>query len=102
MSATLEGTIVSAESFDPIADIVVTATSLSLDGEWAAVSDSSGDYRFDTLPIGEYTLRFESAGDYRAYSRGNVSLLEDRTYRVDAEMLPTGGGAAPSDAASVR
>lgn len=92
MSLILEGTVVSAESRRRIADIVVTATSPSLDGELTAISDSNGDYRFDALPTGEYMLRFESAGDYRSYSRGNLALLEDKAYRIDAELVPTGWG----------
>lgn len=89
MSATLEGKVRSAESLRPLANIVITATSPSIEGELAILSDSNGDYRFDALPTGEYTLRFESPGDYRPYSRGRVELIEDKTYRVDAEMLPT-------------
>lgn len=95
MPMILEGRIVSAESRHPLADIVVTVTSPSLTGELTTVSDADGNYRYDALPTGEYTLRFDSAGDYKAYTRGHVALLEDKTYRVDAELLPTHLNAAP-------
>ena len=55
----LTGNVVDAASKAPVADVVVTATSPSLQGEQVVVTDGTGLYRIPQLPPGTYTLRFE-------------------------------------------
>lgn len=81
------GTIVNAETRHKLPDVVVTATSPSLQGEQTVVTDSDGGYRIPQLPAGIYTLRMEADG-YKPYTRGNVALQENQTIRVNAELLP--------------
>ncbi|HET6149181.1 MAG TPA: TonB-dependent receptor [Polyangia bacterium] len=86
-SGTLTGKVVDASSKQPLADVVVTATSPALQGEQTVVTDKSGAFRIPTLPPGVYTLRYEGE-TYRPYSRGGIQLLSTVTLRVDAELLP--------------
>jgi hypothetical protein len=67
-ASNLTGTVVDAATKAPVADVVVTATSPSLQGEQVVVTDGSGLYRVPQLPPGTYSLRFEKE-TYRPYSR---------------------------------
>jgi outer membrane receptor protein involved in Fe transport len=86
-SGTLIGKVIDASNKKPLIDVVVTATSPSLQGEQTVVSDGSGAFRIPNLPPGRYTVRYE--GDtYRTTSRSGIDLLATVTLRVDAELLP--------------
>ncbi len=67
-TSVLTGNVVDAQSRAPVPDVVVTATSPSLQGEQVVVTDNSGLYRIPQLPPGTYTLRFEKE-TYRPFSR---------------------------------
>src|SRR5262249_22943440 len=84
----ITGTITDAAEKKPLADVVVTLTSPSLQGEQVAVTDSAGFYRIAALPPGRYTLQLERDG-YNAYSRDDIELRADSTLRVNAALLPT-------------
>jgi len=86
-SAVLTGTVIDAATKQPVADVVVTATSPSLQGEQVVVTDATGLYRIPQLPAGAYTMRLEKEA-YRPYSRGDINLRTDTTTRVNVEMLP--------------
>jgi outer membrane receptor protein involved in Fe transport len=86
-SSTIIGTVLDSESRKPLADVVITATSSSLQGERVVVTDNSGAYRLPQLPSGSYTLRAESEG-HRPYVRSGVQLRVDATVRVNLELLP--------------
>src|SRR6266700_591023 len=86
-TGTLTGKVVDASTKNPMADVVVTATSPALQGEQIVVTDKSGSFRIPTLPPGDYTLRYE-AETFRPYSRGAIQLRATVTLRVDAELLP--------------
>jgi outer membrane receptor protein involved in Fe transport len=86
-TSVLTGTVVDASTKRPVADVVVTATSPSLQGEQVALTDATGLYRLPQLPPGVYTLRFESEG-FKPYSRNDITLLLNRTIRLNAEILP--------------
>lgn len=88
-TAVLSGTITDAATKRPIADAVVTVTSPALQGEQTVVTDKSGSYRIPNLPPGDYSLRLE--GDsYKPYSRGGITLRQNSTIRVNADLLPEG------------
>src|SRR4029079_8849225 len=74
-------------------DVVVTATSPSLQGEQVVVTDGSGLYRVPQLPPGTYSLRFEKE-TYRPYSRTAIEVGADRTLRLNVELLPETAGEA--------
>ncbi|MCP3097353.1 mucoidy inhibitor MuiA family protein [Myxococcus sp. K15C18031901] len=80
------GTLIDAQSRQPMADVVVTATSPSLMGEQTVVSDAQGNYRLHALPSGRYTLRFEKE-QYKPYARSDILLRMGRTIRVNVELL---------------
>ena len=90
-TSVLTGNVVDASTRAPVADVVVTATSPSLQGEQVVVTDASGLYRVPQLPPGSYTLRFEKE-TYRPYSRTGIEVAADRTLRLNVELLPEVAG----------
>jgi hypothetical protein len=90
-TSVLTGNVVDASTRAPVADVVVTATSPSLQGEQVVVTDSTGLYRVPQLPPGTYTLRFEKE-TYRPYSRTGIEVAADRTLRLNVEILPEVAG----------
>ncbi|PTL78164.1 VWA domain-containing protein [Vitiosangium sp. GDMCC 1.1324] len=81
------GMVISAETKKPLRDVVVTATSPSLQGEQVVVTDAQGNFRFPQLPPGVYTLRFDRES-FRPFSRSDIQLRPDSTIRVKVELLP--------------
>src|SRR5215472_4324268 len=91
-TSVLTGNVIDASTKAPVADVVVTATSPSLQGEQVVVTDGTGLYRVPQLPPGVYTLRFEKE-TYRPYSRTGIEVAADRTLRLNVELLPETAGA---------
>ena len=58
-TSVLTGNVVDSGTKAPMGDVVVTATSPSLQGEQVVITDATGLYRVPQLPPGTYTLRFE-------------------------------------------
>ncbi|MFP2911315.1 DUF4139 domain-containing protein [Pyxidicoccus sp. 3LFB2] len=81
------GTVIDAQSRQPVPDCVVTATSPLLQAERTVVTDASGHYRIPFLPPSPYTLRFEKE-QFKPYARSEVQLRGNRTIRVNVELLP--------------
>ena len=90
-TSVLTGNVVDAATKVPVPDVVVTATSPSLQGEQVVVTDATGLYRVPQLPPGTYTLRFEKES-YRPYSRSEIGVPADRTLRLNIELLPETAG----------
>jgi outer membrane receptor protein involved in Fe transport len=88
----LTGTVVDAATQAPLSDVLVTATSPSLQGEQVVLSDATGTYRVPQLPSGTYVLRFERE-DHRPFSRGGIELPPGYTLRFNAELIPEIAGA---------
>jgi len=86
-SAVLTGTVSDAATGKPVADVVVTATSPSLQGEEIVVTDTSGTYRIPQLPPGTYTVRLEKES-FKPYSRTDIQLRVDRTVRLNIQLQP--------------
>ncbi|MFP2934008.1 DUF4139 domain-containing protein, partial [Pyxidicoccus sp. 3LG] len=84
---TFIGTVIDAQSRQPVPDVVITATSPSMSGEETVVSDARGQYRIPFLSAGAYTLRFEKEA-FKPYARADVQLRAGRTIRVNVELLP--------------
>src|SRR5690606_30452062 len=84
----ITGRVVDVATQQPLADVVVTATSPALQGEQIVVTDGSGSFRIPNLPPGLYSVRYEVEG-YHPYSRGDIELSSTVTIRVDVELLPT-------------
>ena len=94
-SAQLAGTQVIGHVVDAsdrrAVEVVVTATSPSLQGEQVVATDADGNYRVPQLVQGRYTLRLERAG-YRPYERPGIDLRAEATIRIDVELLPDTAG----------
>ncbi len=86
-SAVITGTVVDASTKNPVADVVVTATSPRMQGEQVVVTDASGVYRIPQLPSGVYTVRYEKES-YRPFARDGITIRQDVTVRVNIDLLP--------------
>ncbi|MBZ4419132.1 von Willebrand factor type A domain-containing protein [Myxococcus sp. RHSTA-1-4] len=86
-SGIIIGTVIDAQSRQPVPGVVVSAASPNLQGEQTVVTDAQGNYRIPQLPPGVYTLRFEKEA-YRPYARGDIRLRPKRTIRLNVELLP--------------
>jgi hypothetical protein len=93
-SGNIIGTVIDAQSRQPLPDVVITATSPNLQGEQTVVTDAQGQYRIPLLPPGVYTLRFERE-QYQPHTRDYVQLRLNRTIRVNVEVLPMSLGELP-------
>ncbi|AKJ07573.1 uncharacterized protein (TIGR02231 family) [Archangium gephyra] len=85
--STITGTVVTADTKSPVADVVVTATSPNLLGEQIVVTDAQGQYRIPQLPPGVYALRFDKES-FKPLMRSEIQVRQDRTLRVNVELLP--------------
>ena len=85
------GTVIDAATNQPVADVVVTATSPNLQGEQMVVTDSAGLYRIPSLPPGTYAVRLEKEA-YKPYSRTGIQLRADTTLRIDAQIFSEKSG----------
>ena len=90
-TSVLTGNVIDTSTRQPVADVVVTATSPALQGEQVVVTDATGLYRVPQLPPGTYTLRFEKE-TYRPYTRTGIDVAADRTLRLNVELLPETAG----------
>ncbi len=86
-NGTILGRVIDAQSRQPLPDVVVTATTPSLQVDETVVTDDEGHFRLPLLPSGSYTLRFEKMG-FKPYARSDIQLRGDRTLRVNVELLP--------------
>jgi len=90
-TSVLTGNVIDAATKAPIADVVVTATAPTLQGEQVVVTDATGLYRVPQLPPGTYTVRFEKES-YRPFARAQIDVAADRTLRLNVELLPETAG----------
>jgi Carboxypeptidase regulatory-like domain/TonB dependent receptor len=90
-TSVLTGDVTDASTKAPVSDVVVTATSPSLQGEQVVVTDATGLYRVPQLPPGTYALRFEKES-YRPFLRTNIDVAADRTLRLNVQLLPETAG----------
>jgi carboxypeptidase family protein len=83
--ATLTGTV-TAEDGTPIAGVMVTADSPSLQGSRQAVTSRTGEYLLALLPPGEYRVRFAAAATTEVTR--TVTLPAAASVRVHAVLRP--------------
>ena len=86
-TSVLTGKVLDANTHEPLPDVVVTATSPSLQGEQVVITDATGLYRIPQLPPGTYSVRFEKE-THRAFSHTGIELAADRTLGVNVQLLP--------------
>jgi Ca-activated chloride channel family protein len=86
--STIVGTVLDAGTKQPVPDVVITATSPSIQGEQTVVTDVQGQYRIPHLPPGVYVLRFEKES-FKPFTRADIHLRPHRTIRVNVELLPS-------------
>ncbi|WP_163864137.1 TonB-dependent receptor [Myxococcus eversor] len=86
-TGTIFGTVIDAQSRQPVGDVVVIATASELRGEFTVVTELDGTYRFEPLSPGVYELRFEKE-QFLPLTRDSVRLREARALRVNVELLP--------------
>nr|WP_255203203.1 carboxypeptidase regulatory-like domain-containing protein [Myxococcus sp. AM011] len=79
------GTVVNAQSLQPMADVVVTVTSPEFPGDLVVRTDAQGTYRVPELSPGVYTLVFEKE-PYQPFMRDDVRLRLNRTLRVNVAL----------------
>lgn len=81
------GTVIDAQSRQPVGDVVVTATASEPRGEFTVVTELDGTYRFEPLPPAVYELRFEKEG-FLPLRRDSVPVRGARALRINASLLP--------------
>ncbi|MBN8228804.1 carboxypeptidase regulatory-like domain-containing protein [Corallococcus macrosporus] len=82
------GTVIDVVTREPIGDVVISATSPSLQKpEEVTVTDAQGNFRIPRLPPGVYALRFEHEHQY-PYKLEDLQLREGRSLRTHVELAP--------------
>jgi hypothetical protein len=83
-TADVVGTVVDASrAVVPGATVTITNTGTGV--SQTATSTGSGDYAFNLLQVGTYSLKVEAKG-FKTYSAPNITLSSGDRARVDAEM----------------
>ena len=85
-AAEVRGQVVDATTKRPLPDVVITATSSSLQGEAVVVTDPQGEYRIPELPFDVFTLRFEKES-FAPYTRGSLVLRAGHDLRVEVKLV---------------
>ena len=85
-TATLTGKVTAAGG-GGIPGVTITVSSPALQGKRTAVTNANGDYIFNLLPPGDYTVAFELQGMQPAQQ--TVTLAAGRTSRIDQDIRPT-------------
>lgn len=84
----LVGTVVDAQGA-AMPGVTVTVTSPQLIGADSTVTDSSGQFRFPSLPPGVYTVKAELSG-FKPATQGDVHVAVDQTLSVSLKMQVAG------------
>jgi vitamin B12 transporter len=87
-AASLSGTIHDAQA-KPVPNAGVTLISSTNDLRWNVISGTSGLYRFDNLPPGDYLLRTEAAG-FATYLTEQIHLDATATRTQDVALQVAG------------
>ena len=84
VTATLVGTVADSQGA-VIPGASLKATNLATGIIHTGVSGTTGDYRIEFLPVGDYTLTATAKG-FRSTVQKNVHLIVDQTQRVDISL----------------
>ena len=79
------GTVTDAVTKKPIADVVIIAKGISINGEQKVVTDELGQYKILSLPTGSYTLRFEK-DNYRPIEKRNL-VVKKTSSKLNVELI---------------
>ena len=80
----IRGTVYGNETGDPLAN----ATVRLVDIEQSTVTDENGEFRFEDLPAGDYTLNVIAIG-YRLLEEGNVAMVKaGEITQVEISLAP--------------
>jgi len=90
----INGAVNHAESKKPLREVNVSAY-LDSKREKTVTSDSKGNFAFDDLKPGIYTLIFQKSG-YKKVTREKVLVKIDETFMLDIEMIEDEYGSIPS------
>jgi hypothetical protein len=80
----ITGTVTDAQG-GVLPGVTVTATSPSLIGVQAVITEGDGKYRFPALPSGRYVLTFELPG-FQTLKRENLVLTIGQTLTIDIQL----------------
>src|SRR5438552_9808115 len=83
----LSGTVIDAQTQNPVADAVVIATSPALQGEQTAVTDGTGTFEITLLPAGAYTINVQREG-YQPFTQSGLTVRLDRTIKIRLQLVP--------------
>lgn len=84
--ATISGTIKDAKTKQPLIEAVITLSSSAFTGQKFAVTDSSGNYKINNLPDGNYTIAFEMEG-YEKFVHQNFALKQGMAVGMNYQMV---------------
>ena len=79
------GTVMDAVTKKPMADVVIIARGIAINGEQKVVTDVQGQYKISLLPTGSYTLRFEK-DNYRPVERRNL-VVKKTPSKLNVELI---------------
>ena len=89
-SGSIAGTVTDPSNA-AIVGAVVTATNVATNAQRSTKTGNSGDYRFDLLPAGRYSIHVEAQGFSVGEAQG-IDLLVGTTSAVNVPMKPGGAG----------
>ncbi len=82
----ISGMIKDAHSKSPLIEAVITLSSNAFEGQKFVVTDTTGKYKINNLPAGNYSVSFEMEG-YQKWVQDNIILKEGTSVAVSYEMV---------------
>jgi hypothetical protein len=82
----IRGLINDAQTKLPLIEAVITLSSNAFQGQKFVLTDTSGRYKINNLPPGNYSIRFEMEG-YQKYIQDSIVLKEGTSVAVNYEMV---------------
>ena len=82
----IAGVLKDARTKQPLFEAVITLSSNVLKGKLYAITDSTGNYKFNLLQPGNYSVLFEMEG-YRSFTKDSIQLTSGMPLGVSLEMV---------------
>ena len=86
-TGSLKGTVADDEG-NPLPGVTVIISSPNMQGTQSYISTGAGDFRFPSLPPGEYTIRTELAG-FQTVERPGIRVRVGSTTTITVQMTPS-------------
>jgi hypothetical protein len=80
----VQGRVTDQDTGMPLGGVTVIAQGPQ--GEDATLTDDRGEYRFTSLPVGTYVIRFYVANASTQVEQGGVGVAADKTVKVNAKI----------------